>query len=427
MADGESALEELVTDLGSAAGRMRCRSCGGARFGSVCDLGVSPFANALLGPGDLGRMEPFFPLHAMVCQDCWLVQLGEFQSPEEIFGDYAYFSSYSESWVRHAEAYAEAMRARLRLDGSSLVVEIASNDGYLLQAFVKAGVPVLGIEPAANVAEVARARGVRTDVAFFGTDLARRLATEGLRPRLIVANNVLAHAPALNDFVAGIGILLAEDGLATFEFPHLERLIVGGQFDTIYHEHLCYFSLLAVAPVFARHGLEVFDVEELPTHGGSLRLYVRHAADGPPSARMTALRDREIAGGLRELQTYAGFAERACEAKRGLLDFLIGEKRAGRRIVAYGAAAKGATLLNYCGVGADFIDYVVDRNPHKQGRYLPGARIPIFPPERIAETRPDDVLILPWNLKDEVIEQLAYVRGWGGRFVLPIPEVQVIA
>jgi hypothetical protein len=414
-------------DVVPASRGCRCRACGSERFGSVCDLGASPFANALVRPGDLGRMEPFYPLHALVCLDCWLVQLQAFQTPGEIFGDYAYFSSYSDSWLGHARRYAEATRERLSLDDSSLVVEIASNDGYLLQYFHAAGVPVLGIEPAANVAEAALAKGLPTRVAFFGSQLARQLREEGLKPDLIVGNNVLAHTPELNDFVEGVRILLAGDGLATFEFPHLQRLIEGSQFDTIYHEHFCYFSLLAVGPVFARHGLEVVDVEELPTHGGSLRLHVRHAGSVLAAPSVKALLEREIAFGLGRIETYAAFAERAREAKRSLLEFLIDQKRAGRSIIGYGAAAKGATLLNYCGVGTDFLDYVVDRSPHKQGRFLPGVRIPIVGPEMIAQTRPDHVLILPWNLKDEVIGQLGEVRGWGGRFVTPIPKVEVAA
>jgi hypothetical protein len=427
VAVGQGALEELVMNGLSAPSGLQCRSCGSRRLASACNLGASPFANALVKPEDLGRMEPHYPLHALVCLDCWLMQLQAFQTPDEIFGDYAYFSSFSDSWLRHARTYAQAARERLSLGRGSLVVEIASNDGYLLQYFLEAGVPVLGVEPAANVAQAALAKGVPTRVAFFGSRLAQELRADGLRPDLIVANNVLAHTPELNDFVEGVRILLADEGLATFEFPHLQRLIEGGQFDTIYHEHFCYFSLLALEPVFARHGLEIADVEELPTHGGSLRLHVRHAGKVQASSSVTALREREIAIGLGRIETYAAFQERARETKRSLLEFLIEQKRAGRSIVGYGAAAKGATLLNYCGIGTDFIDYVVDKSPHKQGRYVPGVRIPIVAPEMIAKTRPDHILILPWNLKDEVIGQLGEVRGWGGRFVTPIPKVEVAA
>jgi SAM-dependent methyltransferase len=389
---------------------------------------MSPFANAYLKPDQLDQAEPFYPLHALVCDACMLVQLAEFQSPSEIFSDYAYFSSVSESWVRHARAYTVAMRERLALGPESLVVEIASNDGYLLQHFLQAGVPVLGIEPAANVAEAAKALGISTVVEFFGSALARRLAGEGRRPDLLLGNNVLAHVPDLNDFVAGVKLLLGPRGVATFEFPHLERLMAETQFDTIYHEHFCYFSLLAVKPIFERHGLSVFDVEELPTHGGSLRLFVQHLDTGPytEDARVGDLLEREAANGLGDTATYDAFAEKVRETKRRLLGFLIDAKRAGKSIVGYGAPAKGNTLLNFCGVRGDFLDYVVDRSPHKQGQYLPGVHIPIEAPERIAQTRPDYVLILPWNIKEEVMRQMAHVRDWGGRFVAPIPTTEVL-
>ncbi len=389
---------------------------------------MSPFANAYVKPADLDRLEPFFPLHALVCEACYLVQLADFQSPSEIFSDYAYFSSFSESWVRHAEAYTVAMRERFGLGGDSLVVEIASNDGYLLQHFVRAGVPVLGVEPAANVAQAATAKGIRTRVEFFGAELAASLAAEGMSPDLMLGNNVLAHVPRLNDFVTGVKLLLAPHGVATFEFPHLERLMADNQFDTIYHEHFCYFSILALRPVFARAGLQLFDVEELPTHGGSLRLYIQHMDTGPhqPTDRLAALEARELASGLGGLDAYRAFAEQVRETKRRLLDFLIAVKREGKTVVGYGAPAKGVTLLNYCGVRGDFIDYVVDRSPHKQGCSLPGVHIPIEAPERIAETRPDYVLILPWNLKQEVMAQMSHIRDWGGRFVTPIPAAEVL-
>ena len=407
----------------------RCRFCSAPLSDSVCDLGVSPLANALLLPEQLGQMEPFYPLHAFVCRGCFLVQLGEFATPERIFGEYVYFSSYSESWLRHARDYAEMITARLGLGTESLVVELASNDGYLLQSFVARGIPVLGVEPAANVAPAAEARGVPTLVRFFGAALARELAEGGTRADLVVGNNVLAHVPDLNDFVEGIRIVLKPGGTATLEFPHLLRLLEERQFDTIYHEHFSYFSLLTVCRVFAAHGLEVHDVEELPTHGGSLRIYARHATgESPaPTPRVAELLRLEEARGLRRVETYAAFAERVKETKRGLLRFLVEAKDRGKRIVAYGAAAKGNTLLNYCGVGTDFVDYVVDLSPHKQGRFLPGTRIPVHDPARVAETRPDYLLVLPWNLRDEIVRQMAHVREWGGRFVVAIPEVEVLA
>jgi SAM-dependent methyltransferase len=356
------------------------------------------------------------------------VQLEEFESPEAIFSDYAYFSSYSDSWLAHAERYAAAMSARFGIGPASRVVEIASNDGYLLQYFKQRDVPVLGIEPAANVARAAEARGIPTRVEFFGAACARRLAAAGEQADLAVANNVLAHVPGLTDFVEGLRLLLAPGGVATCEFPHLLKLILGNQFDTIYHEHFSYFSLLAAQRVFAAHSLTVFDVEELPTHGGSLRVFLRHAGEAAraPTGNVAKVLADERAAGLDRLERYAAFQERVSETKRDLLDFLIGAKRAGKRIAAYGAAAKGNTLLNYCGVRSDFVDYVVDRSPHKQGRYLPGTHLPIVPPERIRETRPDYLLILPWNIREEVMAQNAFIKEWGGQFVVPIPAVAVL-
>jgi SAM-dependent methyltransferase len=406
----------------------RCRFCAAALRRSFCDLGMQPLSNAYLGEAQLNAAERFFPLHAYVCDKCLLVQLEQFESAEAIFSDYAYFSSYSDSWLAHAERYAAAMTTRFGIGASSRVVEIASNDGYLLQYFKKRGVPVLGIEPAANVARAAEERGIPTRVEFFGAGCARRLAAAGQQAELAVANNVLAHVPDLNDFVAGLGILLAPGGVATCEFPHLLKLFLGNQFDTIYHEHFSYFSLLAAQRVFAAHALTVFDVEELPTHGGSLRVFLRHAGDASraPTGNVAKVLADERAAGLERLERYAAFQERVSETKRALLDFLIGAKRAGKGIVAYGAAAKGNTLLNYCGVRSDFIDYVADRSPHKQGRYLPGTHLPIAPPERIRETRPDYLLILPWNIREEVMEQNSFIREWGGRFVVPIPTVAVL-
>ena len=390
------------------------------------DLGMSPLCETFLRADELNRMEPFYPLRVWVCERCFLVQLQEYVSPAEIFTEYAYFSSYSTSWLKHAKDYTDMAAARFGLDGRSRVVEIASNDGYLLQYFVEKGIPVLGVEPAANVAKAAVERGVPTVVRFFGRETAGDLARDPGPANLIVGNNVLAHVPDVNDFVGGLKILLAPDGVVTMEFPHLWRLMDENQFDTIYHEHFSYLSFTTVIEIFSAHGLRIFDVDRIPTHGGSLRIYAGHAgtirAEEPAVA---ALRTAEEAQGFRSTERYASFAPRVEETKRALLDFLIETRRAGKSVAAYGAPGKGNTLLNYCGIRTDFVDYAVDRNPYKHGRYTPGTHIPIFPPERIRETRPDYVLILPWNLKDEITEQLAYVREWGGRFVVPIPSVDV--
>ena len=405
-----------------------CRSCGTPLRYSVVDLGPQPPCQNVVRPEDLGRGEAHYPLHAFVCHACSLVQIDEVVPPEAIFADeYAYFSSYSDSWVEHARRYVEAVAERFRLGADSLVVEVASNDGYLLQHAVARGIPCLGVEPAANVAEAAVAKGVPTRVAFFGEDEARRMVGEGLRADLIAANNVLAHTPYLNSFVTGLRVLLADDGVATLEFPHLVRLVDGTQFDTIYHEHFSYFSFTAAERVFARHGLVLFDVEEIPTHGGSLRVYARHAADAskPVTARVHGLKAREAVWGVDDLATYAAFAERTRRAKHGLLTFLLGAAREGKTVAGYGSPGKGNTLLNSCGVRPDLLAYTVDRNPYKQGTYTPGARIPVYDPSHVFETRPDYLLILPWNLRDEIAEQMAGIREWGGRFVVPIPEVEV--
>jgi 2-polyprenyl-3-methyl-5-hydroxy-6-metoxy-1,4-benzoquinol methylase len=406
-----------------------CRFCSAPLRESFCDLGMSPLSNAYLTAEQLGARESFYPLHAFVCERCFLVQLGEFESPEHIFSDYAYFSSYADSWLRHCEAYVETITERLGLGANSQVVEIASNDGYLLQYFVRRGVPVLGVEPAANVARVAEEKGVPSLVRFFGTEVAEELRRDGRQADLLIGNNVLAHVPRLNDFVAGLAIALKPTGTITMEFPHLMRLMAENQFDTIYHEHFSYFSLFTVEQVFAAHGLAIVDVEELPTHGGSLRIHARHqaAAGGEASERLRDLRGREREFGIDTLATYRAFADRVRATKRALLDFLIRVKGEGRSVVGYGAPAKGNTLLNYCGIRTDFLDYVVDRSPHKQSRFLPGTHIPIHAPERIAETRPDYVLILPWNLTAEVTEQMHWVREWGARFVVPIPRVEILA
>jgi 2-polyprenyl-3-methyl-5-hydroxy-6-metoxy-1,4-benzoquinol methylase len=405
-----------------------CRFCETELTREFADLGMSPLSNAYLKAEQLERAEPFFPLKAYVCTQCLLVQLPASESPEKIFSDYAYFSSYSDSWLAHARTYCHAMIERLGLDGTTGVVEIASNDGYLLQYFQEAGVPVLGVEPAANVAEVARAKGIESVCRFFGVESARELAAERPKPKLLLGNNVLAHVPDLNDFVAGLKILLAAGGTITMEFPHLMRLIDGNQFDTIYHEHFSYFSLLTVQRVFAAAGLTIFDVEELSTHGGSLRIYARHAEEGSePGDRITHLLAVEREYGIDRLETYDRFAEQVRQTKRALLAFLIRAREENKRVAGYGAPAKGNTLLNYCGVRTDFIDYTVDRSPHKQGLFLPGTHIPIHAPDRIRETKPDYVLILPWNLKDEIVRQMADIREWGGRFVVPIPRVELLA
>ena len=405
-----------------------CRFCGAALEQSFADLGMSPLSNAYLKAEQLHQMERFYPLHAWVCGSCFLVQLEQFETPENIFSDYAYFSSYSDSWLEHVASYTEAMVERFGLNAGSHVVEIASNDGYLLQYFVKRGIPVLGIEPAANVARVAEDKGVPTLIKFFGTETATALAASGKQADLLLGNNVLAHVPDLNDFVSGMAKLLKPQGVITMEFPHLLRLMAQNQFDTIYHEHFSYFSFLTVEKVFAAHGITLFVVEQISTHGGSLRIFGRHSADGskPVSPRVAALRQEELKAGLDNAKTYAAFAEQIKAIKRALLRFLIDAKEQGKTVVGYGAPAKGNTLLNYCGVRTDLIDYTVDRSPHKHGSYLPGVHIPIYHPDRIAETRPDYVLILPWNLKEEIMLQMAHIRSWGGKFVVPIPKVEVL-
>ncbi|MGZ4699679.1 MAG: methyltransferase domain-containing protein [Ilumatobacteraceae bacterium] len=406
----------------------RCRHCDTPLESTLCDLGMSPLANSYLRDEDLDRAEKFYPLHAFVCSECLLVQLAEFESPEYIFSDYAYFSSFSQSWLEHAHTYVDSVVARFALGPQHQVVEIASNDGYLLQYFVALGIPVLGIEPAANVAVAAREKGIETLVEFFGTDIALEMVASGRQADLIIGNNVLAHVPALNDFVEGLSILLAPQGRITMGFPHLLQLMKHNQFDTIYHEHFSYFSFLTVSKVFARHGLRLFDVDQVPTHGGSLRIYGCHTDDAthPQSGRVALLEADERAAGLDHLAGYSAFPEQVRRTKRALLRFLIDARDANKSVVAYGAPAKGNTLLNYCGVKTDLVDYTVDRSPHKQNHFLPGTHLPIYAPERIAETKPDYVLILPWNLKDEIMSEMTHVREWGGKFVVPIPEVTVV-
>jgi SAM-dependent methyltransferase len=420
-------LDRLHED--ESATTPRCLFCASELTTTVVDLGMSPLCENFLDRSQLNGMEPFYPLHVYVCGTCWLVQVEEYVDPEGLFAvDYRYYSSYSESWLRHAETYVELATQRLGLGSDHLVVELGSNDGYLLQYFVQRGIPVLGIEPAGTIAEVANAKGVRTVAEFFGRTMAERLVAEDRRADLVVGNNVLAQVPDPNDFVAGIATLLAPGGTVTIEFPHLVRLVEENQYDTIYHEHFSYFSFSTVSTIFAAHGLTVFDVEELPSHGGSLRIWARHT-DGDPrplTERARELLDREEALGVRTTAYYESFARRVEATKRRLLEFLITAKDQGKTVVGYGAPGKGNTLLNYCGIRTDLLEYTVDRNPHKHGRFTPGTHIPIHAPERLLETRPDYVLILPWNLTTEIVESMSWVREWGGKFVVPIPEVRVL-
>lgn len=406
----------------------KCRFCSNKLINTVVDLGMSPLCESYIKPEQANDMEKFYPLHAYICHHCWLMQLEEFVSPNEIFSDYAYFSSYSESWLEHARRYTELMISRFGLNSNSLAVEIASNDGYLLQWFLQKGIPVLGIDPAANVATVAREKGILTEVEFFGKNTAIKLVKKYGKADLLLGNNVLAHVPNINDFVAGMKEMLNPKGVITMEFPHLQRLIERNQFDTIYHEHFSYLSFVAANRIFTHHGITIFDVDELTTHGGSLRIYGRHANDHDKkkTERVNELLQREIDLGFESLEYYSLFEEKVKETKRKILDFLIGAKRNGKTVVGYGAPGKGNTLLNYCGIRNDFIDYTVDMSPHKQGIFLPGTHIPILHPDMIKETKPDYVFILPWNLKDEIITQHKYVRNWGGKFVIPIPELMIL-
>jgi SAM-dependent methyltransferase len=412
--------------LPSAEGAT-CRFCHAPLRHTFADLGSSPLCQRHLTPAQFNKMEPFYPLHAWVCEQCFLVQLEEYVMPGDIFSDYAYFSSYSDSWLAHAKAYTRLMGERFGIGKNSKVVEIASNDGYLLQYFAQAGVNVLGVEPAANVAKVAVERGIPSVVKFFGQKTAAEIAAEQGKADLLLGNNVLAHVPDINDFVAGMKILLADQGVITMEFPHLMRLMERNQFDTIYHEHFSYLSFSTVRTIFAAHGLTLFDVEELQTHGGSIRIYARHAAD-PSHAideRVERMLQREQSAGFGRVETYEKFDRQVKATKRKLLTFLIEAKEAGKSIAGYGAPGKGNTLLNYCGIRTDFLDYTVDRSPHKQGNFLPGSRIPIHAPEMIQQTCPDYLLILPWNLKEEIMQQTAYIRQWNGKWIVPIPEVEV--
>ena len=424
---GHSDTNPAVGDAAGKAAHLSCRFCATPLRDTVVDLGMSPPCQTHITPEQLNLMEPFYPLHALVCGQCYLVQLGEFVTPDEIFSEYAYFSSYSDSWLQHASDYVDLTTERFGLGAESQVVELASNDGYLLQYFVAKGIPVLGVEPAANVAQVAIAKGVPSVVRFFGQETARDLAAEGHSADLLLGNNVLAHVPDINDFVAGMKILLKPGGVITMEFPHLIRLVDEHQFDTIYHEHFSYLSFTTVERIFAAHGLTLFDVTELPTHGGSLRIFGRHADVGskPVTAAVDELKAREEAWGVKDLVRYRQFGSEVEATKRRILAFLIDARNRGKTVVGYGAPGKGNTLLNYCGIRTDFLDYTVDRNPYKQGKFTPGTHIPILDPARIKQTKPDYLFILPWNLKTEIMRHHAYIGEWGGRFVVPIPQVQV--
>lgn len=407
---------------------QKCRLCGSKLVNTFVNLGSSPLSNAYLAAEQLDQTEPFYPLHVYVCDSCFLVQLPEIQTPEQIFRNYAYFSSYSESWLNHAKAYVETMIETYRIRESSRVIEIASNDGYLLQYFKEKGIPVLGIEPAKNVAAVAQAAGIPTITRFFGLTTAKDLVAQGYQADLLLGNNVLAHVPDLNDFIRGLKIALKPHGIITMEFPHLYCLMTENQFDTIYHEHFSYFSFLAVERAFLRHGLRIFDVERLQTHGGSLRIHAVHMEDGSrkTTERVAALKDMEMLEGFDRVATYTSFSSRVTAAKQALREFLTKAMHEGKKVAAYGAPAKGNTLLNYCGISTEFLDYTVDRSPHKQGLYLPGTHIPIFHPDKVQETKPDYLLILPWNLKEEIMAQMSHIRRWGGQFVVGIPEVMVL-
>jgi len=406
---------------------MNCRFCGAALERTFVDLGMSPLCETYPSVAELARGEMYYPLHVFICEKCWLVQLEEFETAENIFSDYAYFASFSDSWLKHCEKYCNDMKARFNLNAQSFVAEVASNDGYLLQYFVRMGIPVLGIEPAANVAVAAEKKGVPTLVRFFGQEVATELAGQGRNADLIAGNNVLAQVPDLNDFVEGLKILLKPDGVLTLEFPHLLRLIEMNEFDTIYHEHFSYFSLISTQKILAAHGLRIFDVEELKSHGGSLRIFAcrdtsRAHQTGPNVQKVIA---DEIAAELDRIDGYESFAIQVLETKLALMEFLLSAARQGKKVAGYGAPGKSATLLHYCGIGKDLISYTVDRSPYKQGRHLPGSRIPIYSPDRIRETKPDYIVILPWNLKEEIMAQLNYIREWGGQFVIPIPKVTI--
>ena len=405
---------------------LACRFCN-ANLISFCDLGRSPLANSFLNKKQLQNKEHFYPLHAYICEKCLLVQLEEFESPTNIFTDYAYFSSYSQTWLKHCQDYTNQVISRFKLDGNKNVIEIASNDGYLLKYFKEANIPVLGIEPALNVAQAAEASGVPTIKSFFNPELAKQLSVENKQADLLICNNVLAHVPNLNDFIAGLKLLLKPEGVITLEFPSLNKLIEQNQFDTIYHEHFSYFSFLIVEKIFSHHGLSLFDVDELNTHGGSFRIYAQHQenTDNPISENVSRVKLMENNKGLDRLSSYLNFKKQVEVTKQQLYSFLTEKKKQGKAIAAYGAPAKGNTLLNYCNIGTDLIDYTVDLNPGKQGHFLPGTHIPIFHPDKIKDTKPDYILILPWNIKTEIMEQINFINTWGGKFIIPIPNVMI--
>ncbi|MGI0086674.1 MAG: methyltransferase domain-containing protein [Nitrosotalea sp.] len=407
---------------------MKCRFCNAIVNQLFVDLGMSPLANSYLNKDEINQMEPFYPLRTFVCNNCLLVQLEEFETPEHIFTNYAYFSSYSKMWLKHVEDYVNLVITRFNFNQKSQIVEIASNDGYLLQYFKKKGIPILGVEPAANVAKVAEDRGITTITKFFGTETAKELVRNGKRADLLIATNVMPHVPNLNDFIEGMKILLKPSGIITIQFSaYLLQLILQNEFDTIYHEHFSYFSLYSIQKILSFHGLVIFDVEELPIHGGSLRIYAKHGENNTQSINKSVndLIEKEKQFGLTNTSTYSNFPKQVNIVKRKIWQFFVDAKNEGKTIVGYGAPAKGNTLLNFCGIGSDFIEYTVDINPHKQGLYLPGTHIPIKSPEEIPQTKPDYLLILAWNLKDEIITQMSHIRSWGGKFVILIPEVQI--
>lgn len=406
----------------------KCRFCGTELKHTFIDLGMSPLCESYLSENELNQMEPFYPLHLYVCENCFLVQIQEYVKPGDIFSEYAYFSSYSQSWLEHAKNYCDNMIDKFGINKNSYVVELASNDGYLLQYFVESKIPVLGIEPAANVAKVAEEKNINTIVEFFTEELAKDIVRDHKKADLIIGNNVLAQVPDLNDFMKGVKILLAPNGIITFEFPHLIQLVKQRQFDTIYHEHFSYFSFYTIEKIFLYHGLKIFDVEKLATHGGSLRIYGCHVDDSTKSIsnNVDRLRDNEITEGITNLEYYANFQENIFTIKREILDFFIGAKKNNKKICGYGAPGKGNTLLNFCGIRTDFLAFTVDKNPYKQGKFLPGTHIPIYPPGKIAEYKPDYIFILPWNLKNEIINQLGFTRKWGAKFVIPIPKIEIV-
>jgi 2-polyprenyl-3-methyl-5-hydroxy-6-metoxy-1,4-benzoquinol methylase len=407
---------------------VNCRFCNKPLTNIFVDLDTSPLSNAFIKKERITESEKKYPLCAYVCDNCFLVQLDEFEKPENIFEDYAYFSSYSSTWLEHAKNYVNMMIAKFNFDDKNLIIEIASNDGYLLQFFKEKNIPSLGIEPAVNVAKVAKEKGIPTITKFFSINTANELKKDNKNADLIIGNNVLAHVPNLNDFIQGLKILLKSTGIITLEFPHILQLIQKNQFDTIYHEHFSYFSLLTVEKIFLFHGLTIFDVDEIPTHGGSLRIYIKHSENKNISIheRVSILLGKEKGEGLENISTYTNFIKSVNEIKKQLQEFVNDAKNSGKKIVCYGAAAKGNTLLNYCKIGNNFIDYVVDQNPHKQGLFLPGTHIPIKNPDEIKKTKPDYLIIIPWNLKNEIMEEMKIIRNWGGKFVIPIPEVTIL-